>query len=501
MKKNNSQNKGFGAIRFLIFGALLFFTWTTSVWSADLKFSPASAKYKVGDTFSVAVILATPNQSANAVSGTISFPVDKLRVSSLSKSGSIINLWAQEPTFSNTSGQIKIEGVILNPGYTGSAGRVITIEFVAKVAGEAIVSFSNGDILANDGAGTSIVNQLLKASYSITNPLPVEPKIIPTPKPTPVPTPKVVESLPSLPIINSSTHPNQSDWYSLRFPELNWTLPDDVTAINFILDDKKDTEPSAIAKDPVDSYTARNELNDGVWYFHLRFKNKTGWGKTAHFVLNIDTTPPESLVVGEIKDSDLTNGKTKFSFGAIDRLSGLDRFEFQIDDASPQSISVDEKDVYETPDLAPGKHKLLVYAIDRAGNKISKELEFDIVVSLERTVFVKWVTSPLVIFSIFIILILLIILLLVISTINWWRMKAIVSGVKKEVHQADAALQAAFKVLRDDLTEKTNQIKNSRTNRQLLPEEEEMIDTLKVDMNESEKYVRREIDSIGDALK
>ncbi|MCX6712432.1 MAG: hypothetical protein NT041_01940, partial [Candidatus Vogelbacteria bacterium] len=123
--------------------------------------------------------------------------------------GSIVNLWVQEPAFSNTSGKVSFEGAILNPGFTGGSGRVLSVSFRAKKAGTAILSFSAGSILANDGAGTSILKTLGKTSFAIQagkveeKPLPVAPVPVKTPVVIPVKKEKLVAtSTPVAPVAN-----------------------------------------------------------------------------------------------------------------------------------------------------------------------------------------------------------------------------------------------------------------------------------------------------------
>ncbi len=169
----------------------LFSLLPTFAHAATLYFSPASGTYTSGDSFSVVVYVSSTDQSMNAMSGTVSFPKDSLTVTSLSKSGSITSLWAQEPTFSNSSGTVTFEGVILNPGYVGNRGKVITINFRAKGTGSVPLSISRGSVLANDGSGTEIFTGSSGANFTLeaTKPKP-EPTPEPTPKPTPTPTPK-----------------------------------------------------------------------------------------------------------------------------------------------------------------------------------------------------------------------------------------------------------------------------------------------------------------------
>lgn len=136
-----------------------------AVQAATLYFSPSSGSYSVGQTFSVGVYVSTPGQAMNAASGAVSFPQDKLEVISPSKSNSIFDLWVQEPTFSNHDGIINFAGITLNPGFIGSGGKLIGITFKAKSAGNAVVSLSSSQVLANDGQGTDILTSSGKANF------------------------------------------------------------------------------------------------------------------------------------------------------------------------------------------------------------------------------------------------------------------------------------------------------------------------------------------------
>lgn len=151
----------------------------------SINISPAAGSYTAGQTFSVRVLASSPSESINAVSGTISFPKDKLQVLSVSKTGSAMSLWVQDPSFSNSAGTVDFAGVILNPGFMGDSATVVTVNFRALVQGQADMSISNGSLLANDGAGTNILKTVGTASYKLE-------KAVPT---------KTVET----PVINKST--------------------------------------------------------------------------------------------------------------------------------------------------------------------------------------------------------------------------------------------------------------------------------------------------------
>jgi hypothetical protein len=141
------------------------------VHAASLSLSTGQ-EYSVGQDFSVAVLVSSSDQSVNAVSASVAFPPDKLQLLSLSKSGSIVNLWTQEPSFSNAGGTAHFEGVILNPGFTGSAGRVITLVFRVKATGTATLTFPSSSALANDGKGTEIITEARSTTINLKERVP-----------------------------------------------------------------------------------------------------------------------------------------------------------------------------------------------------------------------------------------------------------------------------------------------------------------------------------------
>jgi hypothetical protein len=118
----------------------------------------------IGDTVRVKVVISS-DTSVNAVSAKINFPTNLLDLTSISKASSIVSLWAQEPTFSNSNGTASLDGVILN-GYTGNSGVAATLIFKAKSIGTANLNFTTASVYANDGSGSDVASG--KGTSSLT---------------------------------------------------------------------------------------------------------------------------------------------------------------------------------------------------------------------------------------------------------------------------------------------------------------------------------------------
>lgn len=139
---------------------------TASAQAASLYFSPSSGNYHEGENFKIGVKVET-DKAINAVEGVISFPTRYLGVIRLNKDNSIVNLWIQNPSFSNAGdfGNVSFEGVVLNPGFMGQAGKIIDIDFLIKNKGVAELEFLKTAILANDGFGTNVTTADGKANF------------------------------------------------------------------------------------------------------------------------------------------------------------------------------------------------------------------------------------------------------------------------------------------------------------------------------------------------
>lgn len=330
--------------------------------AASLFISPASGTYNIGQTFSVSVYVSSVDQAMNAVSGVITFPADKLQILSLSKAGTIINFWVQEPSFSNSNGTINFEGIVLNPGFQGGNGKIITVTFKVKTVGTASLSFTSSSVLANDGLGTNILTNLSNASYILENStqIPVAPK---------AETPSEIIGTPNAPAIISFTHPDPNKWYQETTAKFSWQIGNDIISDSVDIDKNPRTIPQTVFKPPITSKEITN-LSDGVWYLHVQLKNFSGWGDIAHFRFQIDTTPPEPFNIQIDNNNDPTNPQPILKFKTNDNLSGIDHYEIKIGEA--QNFKVDKEeiinDAYKIPITPPGKYTVIIRAFDQAGN-------------------------------------------------------------------------------------------------------------------------------------
>jgi len=336
--------------------------------AATLYFSPSSGAYTVGGTLSVNVYVSSADQAMNAASGVISFSQDKLEVASLSKSGSIITLWVQEPTFLNSAGTVNFEGIVLNPGFTGVAGKIITTNFRVKAAGLANLNFSSGSVLANDGKGTNILTSLGNAQFSLGYAGPTVPEAT---------TPSAVSGAPSAPQISSLTHPDPNKWYAKKDAKFTWSIPSDVTGVRLLVGRIPAAIPT-VTYVPAISEKEVTNLGDGIWYFHVQLRNASGWEEVSHFRFQIDTEPPAPFEIKFVDGKETTNPRPTVIFDTTDSLSGIEYYRVKIGESDFFTLSSEivQSNPYTLPLQDLGKRTILVQAFDKAGNYTTAVEEF-----------------------------------------------------------------------------------------------------------------------------
>ncbi len=136
--------------------------------AASLTISPTTSSVSVGGNISINFEVNSSDKSINAISGSVKYDKSLLKIVSISKASSIIDFWTQEPEYLSNSGSINLEGVILNPGFVGQKGRIVTVVFAGLKEGSVSIKIENANVLANDGAGTSVLSSVGTAKINIT---------------------------------------------------------------------------------------------------------------------------------------------------------------------------------------------------------------------------------------------------------------------------------------------------------------------------------------------
>ncbi len=344
---------------FAIFSLFL----SLKVEAAILYLVPETGTFQVGSNFSISVKVNSQGVSINAADGIITFSPDELEVVSVSKAGSIFNLWPQEPIFSNKTGKIEFAGGSPQ-AFSGTAGQILTIVFRGKRETITKVNFSSGSVLAADGKGTNVLSELRGGVYTLRakETLPPAEEYLPPP------------GSPPAPKIQSPTHPDPEKWYSNNNPIFQWELPEDVKAVRILVDKNPSSIPTVYYAPPISEKKLEN-FEEGVWYFHCQLQNDKGWGSVGHFKFKIDVSPPEKFEISVKEGEKVFTTTPTLVFKTEDKVSGIDFYEIRIGNLEPARVKEGE---YQSPPLAPGKYNVVVKAVDFAGNETIAVKEIEI---------------------------------------------------------------------------------------------------------------------------
>lgn len=315
---------------------------------AALFLNPAAGSFLVGSTFDVSVVLDTKGVSVNTVEVEIDFPADKIQVANPSIGRSIIQLWPAPPVFSNREGKIYFVGGIPSPGLVTSQGVVLTLTFRVIAPGQGELKFlERTSVLANDGRGTNILGQKPSVFFTFLVPAPQGP------------------------IISSPTHPDQERWYRDNNPVFVWSKSPFASAYSYSIDRDPSGFPDTEAEGTIPTASFQN-IENGIWYFHLRERAGDVWGGVSHYILKIDNQPPAQFKVNVSPASRTTNRNPIFRFFTTDALAGFDHFEMKIVPLSAGEASeaffFEVASPYQAPNFQPGRYQVIVRAVDKAGN-------------------------------------------------------------------------------------------------------------------------------------
>jgi hypothetical protein len=403
-----------------ISGALLILNvWVPSAFAqtqkaATLYVGPSTGSFTVGSTFTVSFYVNTGNQFINVVDADILFPADKLQVVSPSTGSSFINVWAIQPSYSNSEGTMSFRGAVPSPGISTSAGLISTVTFRVKSVGTAAIRFgSRSKVLLNDGLGTDILQQTQSGVYTLMLPPP------------------------SGPIVTSSSNPDQARWYSQQLVSLSWAGDAGASGYSYVISAEPVDAPDNIVDGHRNSITYSN-LPNGRNYFHIKALRDGVWGGVTHFAINIDTELPASFPVSIIPSARTAQHQPVIKFFTTDSDSGLDHYEIKLiplgakpydnKEGKPvdNSLFTETQSPHIPSTLDFGRYDVYVRAYDAAGNYREELQRLDIVPSLFEVIQGQGIEFKNILFipwSVFwgIALLILLILGVIARKMHWWH--------------------------------------------------------------------------------
>ncbi|MDP2789979.1 MAG: cohesin domain-containing protein [bacterium] len=310
-----------------------------AVHAAVLYTMPEMQQVDPADTVTLDVRLNSEQDTINAVQARLLYDPAALEVVEVSKAGSFLVLWTEEPKVDAKAGVITFSGGTPNGSYVVN-GRLVTIVFRSKLLGSTNVLFDTGTsgVYRNDGLGT---------------------KVALTAKPATIDVALTGRSL----VINSTTHPNPDAWYAKSFLQFDWNVTPEAVYAYLLTGDPTalpDTRFGASLREAMYS-----NIKDGAYTFILQeqLPNDT-WGEPVRRRALVDTKPPEAFTPQLTRD--VVPGKLALVFAATDITSSVSRYRVQEGD----TVTDFAQSPYTLHDQTQHQ-RITVTAYDAAGNHIA----------------------------------------------------------------------------------------------------------------------------------
>jgi len=331
----------------------------------SLYLSPTTGTFFIGSTFDVSIFVNTGGNNVNAVKVDLKFDSKKIQIASPTAGKSFIEVWVAQPTYSNIQGTASFQGGVPSPGINTSSGLVSTITFRAVAPGKAAISISDSSqVLLDDGMGTNILSSTGRGEYQLVIPPPEGPKVF------------------------STTHPDQNRWYRNNNPGFGWEKEVGITDFSYSIDHSSYGTPDNVSEGEETS-VSYTDLEDGIWYFHVKAKKAGVWGGTSHYLVQIDATSPAVFglsiepVFGGSESFVLTGERPWVAFLTTDALSGIDHYKVKtVSFIKPREreevgFFVEASSPYRLPLTELGEYEIVVRAFDVAGNwrDVSQKIE------------------------------------------------------------------------------------------------------------------------------
>jgi hypothetical protein len=237
-------------------------------------------------------------------------------------------------------------------------------------------------------------------------------------------------------------------------------------------------------------------------------------GKHTVFIKAIDYAGNETIQSADftilpIQAPEITEFPSEISKGELVRIRGnsalLTNVEVVLEDSSgkreTQTTATLEDGTFRmvwSKELSTGSYTITARAIDRRDAK--SNFTKPVTVTVKQSAFVNISSAILNWLS------LIIIILAFIGGIGWVITRLLLKNIamkktiRKEVHATELAIHRAFELLRENVRDQIKLLEKARTKRALTKEEEKIIRQLEANLNESERYLEKEVAQIEEKL-
>jgi hypothetical protein len=129
------------------------------------------------------------------------------------------------------------------------------------------------------------------------------------------------------------------------------------------------------------SSKAYSNVENGIWYLHVKFFDGKKWGTVDHYRVLIDNVRPQPFTI-KVEQNDAGNWPT-LRFKTKDDTSGVHAYEVYVNSLEENKFDIAEDESQESlsvelSQLGYGEHTALIKVVDKAGNETDETVKFTI---------------------------------------------------------------------------------------------------------------------------
>lgn len=310
------------------------------IYNSTLRFLPEFGTFDERYTQKISAIIDSGSEHINAIKTIITYDPKNAQVEDIDTENSVCKHIIRL-NHDTIKGEIEIQCIIPDPGYTGDNGLIANLYVKGKTSkGSFTIRYGKESaVYANDGLATNVLRTTTDTSLRFTNLADARND-----------SSKIIGYSPS--------HTNQERWYANSNVLISW-YPE--AELDIIHDGKKilDAHPDQ------DLPLRISIVEDGIHNIKLSTDTETD------LTVRIDTTPPEYLSFSASATQIKKGGVVHFIASGSDSMSGLQRtFYLKINDELFYPVGTE---VY-VPFPERGKYLTTLRAYDNAGNYTDKSI-------------------------------------------------------------------------------------------------------------------------------
>jgi len=346
--------------------------------ASTIDITPKVGTYVVGDDIVLRVVVTSAECPLIGVEASIEYDPKEVTVTSVSREGSLLTSWTQEPSINEEIGEILFGGTLATSTPL-TDGLMLTIHARPLRVGEMRMSFKNESAI-HEGSGGNILTGFTSGKYRINPKELGDLSVVSVPASEEVVAGEVLGAATSAPavIVSSPTHPNQSAWYNASSSSFLFQFDGEITSLRLGFDQKLNGR-ARIAYTPIVNTKEIVDLENGVWFLHVSAVLAEGETYETSYQIQTDRTLPENFTAKEVVRSDNSDPNITIMVNATDTISGIDHYEFALDGGvSERWESLSDGEFHHNV-VSPGTHELTALVYDKAGNMLSQKLSFEVI--------------------------------------------------------------------------------------------------------------------------